>query len=170
MNTGKAVITIYNGKNDKRSYQLGIYMMWGGGPAYVKAFLTYMKFIGCRPPERDSYGWGALVRVLANYGIGAVGLGSLRDLDVSNYDNGLYVIKNWDIVKQKYQGRINEDGAPIRTLLEEIDAAQPKRLQKGKAAILQWLNKHSDIERRDPYKNTGRILAFPRKLRTLQYL
>lgn len=79
---------------------VGVYLHWNGGVESVLAFCQYCKTKGYRPPNHDSYGWARLCQVVGNYfndGL-SVGIGIVKNLDYTNTDNGLYVIKDWEIV------------------------------------------------------------------------
>lgn len=87
-----------------KEMRLGVYLHWDGEINQVKAFLKYCKDTGVSSPEKDASGWAALCAVACNYnGNGmSVGIDNYEYLDSNNRDNGTYIIKDWEIVKRKY--------------------------------------------------------------------
>ena len=91
---------------------IGVYLHWNGGRDSVQAFLLYCKLKGYRPPETDCYGWARLCQVVGNYFGGELSLGIdvCSRLDCDNWDNGVYIVKGWEIVRRKFaptQNRTN---------------------------------------------------------------
>jgi hypothetical protein len=134
----RAVITASKSFSIKDSNDLGVYMHWNGGRDSVEAFLDYCKFQGFRSPESDSYGYARLVQVIANF-FGSGGLSVSVDkccsLDCENWDNGVYVIENWEIVDRKYFDGDEQDLYDRTEMLLEIDGCQPKDMQLGEKFI-----------------------------------
>lgn len=135
----RAVITTKKG--DKHN-KLGIYLHWNGGRDSVRAFLRYAKMRGFRPPEDDDYGWARLCQVIANFmgkdGL-SVGIGVAEHLDQDNWDNGTYLIENWEIVGREYFDGEEQDEYNLTEMLLQIDALQPERQQLGQEFILKEL-------------------------------
>ena len=110
---------------------IGVYLHWNGGRDSVEGFLEYCKMCGYREPDEDNYGWASLVTVISNFfgcdGLG-VGVDVVENLDCDS-DNGVYLIKGWDI-----EGRMNfeddeeQDNHALFTVLMEFDKRQPKPL------------------------------------------
>ena len=122
----RAVITANNNLNET-----GIYLHWNGGRASIEAFLAYCNLKGYRCPEDDCYGWAYLVATIANtFGDGlSVGIDSCKYLDTDNYDNGVYVIKNWLIVERIYaDSDYEQDGYDLLEFVKEINSRQPRPL------------------------------------------
>lgn len=86
--------------------QPNIYLHWNGGRASVQAFLNVAKKINLRA---DSYGVARLCQIIGNFFGGNLSLGCTKKA-FNVGDNGVYLIKNFEIV-----GRINFDDE------EEID-------------------------------------------------
>ena len=99
----RAVITTKQGWEDKE-HNLGIYLHWNGGRDSVEAFLKYCKLKEYRTPETDDYGWASLATVITNF-FGAdglsIGINTVNRLDYDNFDNGTYIIENWEIIDRK---------------------------------------------------------------------
>lgn len=83
---------------------LGVYLHWNGGRDSVEAFLKYCDLRGFRPPDSDEYGWARLCQVICNF-MGADGLSVgihpyMTDEAEDPGDNGVYVIRRWEIVNR----------------------------------------------------------------------
>lgn len=129
----RAVITTYNGKHLKNSNEIGIYLHWNGGRDSVEAFLKYCKLRGFRPPEQDNYGWARLCQVIANYLGGglSIGIDKCCNLHCNNFNNGTYIIKDWQIVGRRYFEGFEQDVYPLEEMLLCIDQVQPENEQLG---------------------------------------
>lgn len=84
--------------------EIGVYLHWNGGRDSVEGFLEFCKRSGFRSPEEDRYGWAYLCCVLGCFfGDGcSVGIERYSKLDTDNGDNGVYIIKNWEIVGREF--------------------------------------------------------------------
>ena len=84
---------------------LGVYVHWNGSRDSVEAFLLYCKLKGYRCPENDCYGWARLCQVIGNFfgGECSVGIDRYNRLDCDNGDNGVYIIKNWEIIDKEFE-------------------------------------------------------------------
>ena len=124
----RAVITTEIGWNCPTHY-LGVYLHWNGGRDSVQAFLTYCKLKGYRTPESDNYGWARLCQVIGNYfgGKGSVGIDIVSALDTDNWDNGVYIIKDWEIIGRQYMRNPEQNNYPLLDMLQEINKAQPEK-------------------------------------------
>lgn len=138
----RAVITASKALDVSGSSDIGVYLHWNGGRDSVEAFLTYCKMQGYRAPDCDNYGWAYLCTVIGNFfGDGlSVGIDKCYNLDCDNWDNGVYIIKGWEIVGRKYfKGSEQESGYSRLSMLVAIDEAQPERVQLGGEKIEQML-------------------------------
>ena len=122
---------------------IGVYLHWNGGRDSVNAFLTYCKLKGYRCPESDCYGWARLCQVIANFFGGelSVGIDRYDRLDTDNGDNGVYVIKNWEIVDREFYSGAEQDNYDIRELLTEINKCQPISEQIDTETLNEEINK-----------------------------
>lgn len=129
----RAVITASRALEPKNSQDIGVYLHWNGGRCSVEAFLKYCKLKGYRSPETDCYGYARLCQVIGNFFGGGLSLGVGRccDLDCDNYDNGTYIIKDWEIVDRKYEPTYETDDYDLYDMLKEIDSRQPVGEQLG---------------------------------------
>tara|TARA_Y100000114_G_scaffold155771_1_gene180816 strand:- start:1661 stop:2083 length:423 start_codon:yes stop_codon:yes gene_type:complete len=97
----RAVITIKDKNRPKEDWS-SLYLHWNGGRDSVEPFLKVAKLYGirCEP----SYGIARLSQLIGNYfgGTLSLGVGTYKQLDTDNYDNGVYIIDNWQIVEREY--------------------------------------------------------------------
>ena len=121
----RAVITLDN--------KTGIYLHWNGGRDSIEGFLQYCKLQKFRS---DDYGMARLTQVIANFfGEGlSIGLGPLEELDTNNCDNGVYVVKDWEIIDRLYFEGEEQSEYKLFDMLKSIDEKQPEhmRLEKGR--------------------------------------
>lgn len=108
--------------------RIGVYMHWNGGRDSVEPILAYCMAKGYRCPEDDEYGWARLCQVIGNFFGGdlSVGIGRYECTDRDNGDNGVYVIKNWHIVKRIFfKGRTEQNCYDFREFLSGINDKMP---------------------------------------------
>ena len=74
--------------------QPNIYLHWNGGRASVQAFLNVAKEMDFRA---DSYGVARMCQVVGNFFGGNLSLGCNKEA-INNGDNGIYLIKDFEIV------------------------------------------------------------------------
>lgn len=124
----RAVITTSTSVSIKDSNDIGIYLHWNGGRDSVEAFLAYCKRRGFRPPEQDCYGWARLCQVIGNFfgGDDSIGIDRCCNLDCDNYDNGVYIISDWEIVGRVYHEGFEQDTYDLEEMIREIDKCQPE--------------------------------------------
>ena len=127
----RAVITTNEslGENVANVKQIGVYLHWNGGRDSVQGFLTYCKLKGYRPPEQDCYGWARLAQVIGNFfgGTCSIGVDTCDHLDCDNYDNGVYFIKDWEIVGRAfYRYNREQDQYKLLDFLKDVNMAQPE--------------------------------------------
>ena len=133
----RAVITTSKLTDIKNSTDIGIYLHWNGGRDSVQAFLKYCELKGYRSPEKDNYGWARLCQVIGNFFGGelCIGIDSCCSLDCDNWDNGVYIIKDWKIVGRKYFNGIEQDNYNLKDMLFDINEAQPEGEKLDKKVI-----------------------------------
>ena len=126
----RAVITTE--KNFKNN-GVGVYLHWNGGYDSVSAFLKYCEIKGYRTPDTDCYGWARLCQVVGNFfgGSTSLGIDTVDKLDCDNYDNGVYIIKGWEIVDRKYFDGNEQMEYDLEEMLLEIDSHMPTDEQIG---------------------------------------
>lgn len=139
----RAVITASKSTNVKNSRDIGIYVHWNGGRDSIEAFLTYCKLKGYRSPSDDNYGWARLCQVIGNFFGGgcSVGIDNCCHLDCDNEDNGVYIIKGWEIVGRQYFNKTEQHVYDLYRLLLDIDLAQPVNEQLGAERIKELLER-----------------------------
>lgn len=127
---------------------LGVYVHWNGSFDSVYAFTKYCKLKGYRSPEDDSYGIARLCQVIGNFFGGGLSVGvvqlekELTPEYVENLwlDNGVYEIRDWEIVKhwncKPITGEVAGHEYDINDFLVAIDKKMPQEEQLGKNFIL----------------------------------
>ena len=115
------------------SKKIGLYLHWNGGRDSVQAFLKYCELQGFRPPENDCYGWARLSQIISNFfgGTLSIGIDEYYKLDTDNYDNGVYIIKDWQIIGREYFEGLEQNEYSLDLMLIAIDKKQPKHMQLG---------------------------------------
>ena len=115
------------------SKKIGVYLHWNGGRDSVEAFLKYCELQQFPSPERDFYGWARLCQVVSNFFKGglSIGIDEYYKLDTDNYDNGVYIIKDWQIIGREFFNGIEQNEHQLDLALRSIDKAQPKHMQLG---------------------------------------
>lgn len=105
---------------------IGVYLHWNGGRDTVEPLLKYCKLKGVCPPEKDHYGWAQFIQIVRNR-LTSVGVDLYENLDTDNYDNGVYIIKDWEIIgREFFDNRIEQSVYPFNNVLHWINEAQPK--------------------------------------------
>lgn len=124
----RAVITT---KENFENNGIGVYLHWNGGYDSVSAFLKYCEIKGYRTPDTDCYGWARLCQVIGNFfgGSTSIGINTVNKLDCDNYDNGVYIIKGWEIVDRKFFEGNEQMNYEMEEMLLEIDRAMPESEQ-----------------------------------------
>lgn len=120
-----------------RANRMGIYVHWDGDREHIEAFLAFCKASGFRAPERDNYGWAYLGTVIGNYfGNGlSVGIDTLEHLDCNNWDNGTYIIEDWEIVGREYFDGEESEADDLLPILEDINKRQPEHMRLTKEQL-----------------------------------
>ena len=110
--------------------EIGVYLHYNGDPDFVASLLHYCSLAGIRKPENDCYGWARLCQVAANYfgGTLSIGIDQYDRLDTDNGDNGVYIIRDWEIVGREFGEGFGEANTEI---MIAIDNAQPVPMLKG---------------------------------------
>ena len=126
----RAVITT---EENFKNNGIGVYLHWNGGYDSVSAFLKYCELKGYRTPDTDCYGWARLCQVIGNFfgGSTSIGIDTVDKLDCDNYDNGVYIIKGWEIVDRKYNNYAEQMNYDLDGMLLEIDKSMPEAEQIG---------------------------------------
>ncbi|MDL2274091.1 hypothetical protein LJC34_06080 [Oscillospiraceae bacterium OttesenSCG-928-G22] len=120
-----------------RSNNFGVYLHWNGGRDSVEAFLAYCKLKEYRSPDIDCYGWARLCQVIGNFfgGDTSIGFDLSNRLDCDNYDNGVFLIQDWEIVGRQYQRRGEQMEHDFKEMLHEINEQQPQQEQLERHVI-----------------------------------
>ena len=113
-----------------KSKKIGVYLHWYGYREFVESVLAYCDVKKYRSPDvDDEYGWARLCQVAGNTigGNLSVGVGIFDRMDTDNWDNGTYIIKEWDIVDRLFTH--SKDEKMKDTMFENlkyINNKQPK--------------------------------------------
>ena len=113
-----------------KSKKMGVYLHWYGYREFVESVLAYCDVKKYRSPDvDDEYGWARLCQVAGNTigGNLSVGVGIFDRMDTDNWDNGTYIIKDWDIVDRLFTH--SKDEKMKDTMFENlkyINNKQPK--------------------------------------------
>jgi len=143
----RAVITT---KENFENNGVGVYLHWNGGRDSVTAFLTYCKIKGYCAPDIDNYGWARLCQVVGNFfgGSDSVGIDTVDNLDCDNYDNGVYIIKGWDIVDRKFKRGSEQNEYDLYEFLDNINQCMPEREQINEQKFARLIREmHNNDER-----------------------
>jgi len=99
----RAVITIKENNIPQEDWQ-SLYLHWNGGRDSVEPLLHVAKLYGVRCQNDPSYAIARLSQIVGNFiqGTTSIGVGTYKQLDTDNYDNGVYVVKDWEIVDREY--------------------------------------------------------------------
>ena len=128
-----------------------VYLHWNGGPCSVIAFLEYCRMRGFRSFE-DDYGFARFCQVVGNFFGGDLSLGAgtfdapdpntYKHGDYSYLDNGVYVVKDWDIVE--HYGSLYYEDYDMFDLLCSIDDTQLVKDKLGQDKIAHELGSRED--------------------------
>lgn len=82
-----------------------------------------------RKITEDNYGWARLCQVIGNFFGGdlSIGIDKCCNLDCDNGDNGVYIIKNWEIVGRQYFKGVEQNTYDKEAMLKDIDSQQPEQ-------------------------------------------
>jgi len=99
----RAVITIKEKDIPQEDWN-SLYLHWNGGRDSVEPFLHVAKLYEIRCQEDSSYAIARLSQLIGNYfgGTFSLGVGAYKRLDTNNYDNGTYVVEDWEIVEREH--------------------------------------------------------------------
>ena len=135
---------------------VGVYLHWNGGRDSVEAFLAYCEMMGFRSPSFDNqYGIARFVQVIANWfgedGL-SIGVDKICNLDTDNWDNGLYICKDWRIVDRKYAHGEQLEYSLIE-FVHDLNEKQPEGMRKTEEELDELLgayfDKYGEINRRN---------------------
>lgn len=120
---GNRAIVKPEGKN------IGVYLHWNGGIDSVTGFLKYCELRGFRSFSDDSYGIARFCQVVGNFFGGDLSIGIETDIYETKeaaewIDNGIYVVKDWEIVRH-IGGYEEREGYDLNDMLHAIDVKQP---------------------------------------------
>lgn len=127
----RAVITVKGSRK-------GIYIHWNGGRDSVEPILWATKNLVA---NKAATAHTELENIA--YTLDAVGfnpeIGKLNELDCDNYDNGVYITQNYEIVGRKYHRGSEQKEYSFLAFVRFINEQLPKRLQKNEDELLMLL-------------------------------
>ena len=117
----RAVITIKENNTPKEDWQ-SLYLHWNGGRDSVEPLLHVAKLYGIRCQADPSYAIARLSQLTGNTlgGTLSIGVGTYKQLDTDNYDNGVYVVKDWEIVDREYHDGYEQQEYDFEEMVAEI--------------------------------------------------
>ena len=124
----RAVITIKEDNRPQEDWQ-SLYLHWNGGRDTVEPLLHVAKLYGVRCQVDPSYAIARLSQIMGNYigGTLSLGVGTYKQLDTNNFDNGVYVVEDWEIVDREFEPtyeqreyNFNEMVADIRSVNDQV--------------------------------------------------
>ena len=130
----RAVITIKENDTPQEDWQ-SLYLHWHGGRDSVEPLLHVAKLYGVRCQFDPSYAIARLSQIMGNYigGTLSIGVGTYKQLDTDNFDNGVYVVQDWEIVDREFnppceqrEHNFNEMVADIRSVNDEVFGYEEK--------------------------------------------
>ena len=133
-----------------KSHRVGIYLHWNGGYDSVHAFLEYCKLQEFRC---DSYGIARLAQVISNFFGGglSIGVDQCCRLDCDNYDNGVYLVRDWNIVDRKCYDGPEQDTYNLYEFMEDVNDTQPVKMRIPKEVIWSREVKAGDLNVGDTF-------------------
>lgn len=129
---------------------IGVYLHWNGDRSFIESILAYCDLKEYRSPETDDYGWARLCQILGNTMGGTLSLGidKYERLDTDNWDNGVYIIKKWDVTGRLNQNYQDDKVESMEDALNYINDRQPELEKVSKDKIKEfskeWESKHFD--------------------------
>ena len=117
----RAVITIKEKDTPKEDWN-SLYLHWNGGRDSVEPFLHVAKLYGIRCNDDPSYAIARLSQLIGNTlgGTLSLGVGAYKCLDTNNWDNGTYIIEDWEIVEREYFEGKEQQEHNFDELVEQI--------------------------------------------------
>lgn len=128
----RAIITTK--ANFENGAGLGLYLHWNGGRDSVEGFLKYCQIKGFRGfGEDDGYAFARLAQVVGNFFGGGLSVG----VNVYDYtedpwcDNGVYIVKGWEIIDRKYFEGEEQNEYNLLDFIKGLDESMPLDQQLG---------------------------------------
>ena len=117
----RAVITIKEKNIPQEDWQ-SLYLHWNGGRDTVEPLLHVAKLYDIRCQEDSNYAIARLSQLIGNTlgGTLSLGVGTYKQLDTDNADNGVYVVENWEIVDREYHHGLEQQEYDFNEMVSEI--------------------------------------------------
>ena len=113
---------------------IGLYLHWNGGRDSVEPFLMAAKELGLRCQDDPGYAIARLAQLIGNWmgSTTSIGVGPLSSLDCDNMDNGVYRIKDWEIVRREHHEGPEQTGYEPEKMTKEVLEANASIKWKGR--------------------------------------
>ena len=120
-----AVITIKQDNTPQEDWQ-SLYLHWHGGRDTVEPLLHVAKLYEVRCDS--SYGIARLSQIMGNYfgGTLSLGVGTYKQLHTNNYDNGVYVVQDWEIVDREFAPEYEQREYNFKEMVADIRSKNDK--------------------------------------------
>ena len=117
----RAVITIKEKNTPKEDWQ-SLYLHWNGGRDTVEPLLHVAKLYGIRCQDDSNYAIARLSQLIGNTlgGTLSLGVGTYKQLDTDNFDNGVYVVEDWQIIDREFNPSNEQSEYNFDEMVKEI--------------------------------------------------
>ena len=117
----RAVITIKEDNTPKEDWR-SLYLHWNGGRDSVEPLLHVAKLYGVRCQADPSYAIARLSQIMGNYfgGTYSVGVGTYKQYELFDIDNGVYVVQDWEIVDREFEPPYEQREYDFNEMVAEI--------------------------------------------------
>lgn len=96
----------------------GVYIHWLYGDDKAEAYMRLAKELNLRTEDPGVEAAHLAHLMLLNEGLNeTIEVGDISDLDCNNYDNGLYVVKKWNIEKKFFSEEYKFDEKQVEKFL-----------------------------------------------------
>ena len=119
---GNRAILAFEDAGVRNHDSVGIYLHWNGGRDSVEPLLHVAKLYGVRCQDDPSYAIARLSQITGNAlgGTLSLGVGTYKQLDTDNFDNGVYVVENWEIVDREFAPGYEQQEYDFNEMVAEI--------------------------------------------------
>ena len=117
----RAVITIKENNIPQEDWQ-SLYLHWNGGRDSVEPLLHVAKLYGIRCQDDSNYAIARLSQLIGNTlgGTLSLGVGTYKQLDTDNFDNGVYVVEDWQIIDREFNPSNEQSEYNFDEMVKEI--------------------------------------------------
>ena len=118
---GNRAVISFKDQYSSKEMSPSIYLHWNGGRDSVESFLRAAKQLGIRGGD-SAYCMSRLTQIIGNWigGHLSLGVGCYGNLDTDNGNNGVYWIKDLEIVEREFAPSREQCSHNIEELTEEV--------------------------------------------------